>query len=321
MLSQAVAGINWPTNGSVIHGNQGNEDCGVYKLDETNSLILTTDFFTPVVDDPFLFGQVAAANALSDIYAMGGKPLSALNLVCYPEEAGSEILHEILKGGASKAEEAGCPILGGHSVNAPELKYGLAITGIAPTKKITYNGGAKAGDQLILTKALGTGILNTAIKRGELSDSTYQALVHSMASLNAKAAEIMMEFGANGATDVTGFSLMGHGMEMARASGVNLRIDSRTLPQLPDVMQAIEEGHVTRGNRTNREYTEGHVELSPEVSENLGILAFDPQTSGGLLISIPSERAADFLKEVQKVAPDSSLIGEVIEGQGKVLLR
>ncbi|MCO4781835.1 MAG: selenide, water dikinase SelD [Candidatus Cloacimonetes bacterium] len=311
-LSQAVHGIQWHTNENVIQAMENNEDAGVFKLNEQESLVQTTDFFTPVVDDPFIFGQIAAANALSDIYAMGATPMSALNLVCYSEELGPEILNEILRGGNDKAKEANCPILGGHSVKAPELKYGMAVTGIAKTANIKYNHGAKAGDILILTKALGTGILNTAIKRSNLSLSTMTALVESMAGLNKNAAEIMMKYKVNASTDVTGFSLIGHSMEMAKSSNVDLLIQSNELPVLPDVLNAIKEGHITGGDKNNRIYTEGHYKIGSKVSSATQNICFDPQTSGGLLLSVSKKDAATCLKELQGLCQHSKIIGEVL---------
>lgn len=310
-LSQAVHGIPWHTNDNVIQAMENNEDAGVFKLNETESLIQTTDFFTPVVDDPFTFGQIAAANALSDVYAMGAKPMSALNLVCYSEELGPEILNEILRGGNNKAIEANCPILGGHSVKAPELKYGMAVTGIAQTNTIKYNNGAQPGNVLILTKALGTGILNTAIKRSTLSPSTMKTLIESMAGLNKKAAEIMSKYEVNASTDVTGFSLIGHAMEMAKSSKVDMIIQSNLLPVLPDVLLAIEEGHITGGDKNNRVYTEGHYTVKSNVSAQLQNVCFDPQTSGGLLLSVSQQDAQACLKELQDACQYATIIGEV----------
>ncbi len=309
LLDQALEGISWPDHENVIHTMGGHEDCGVYRIDETHALVQTTDFFTPVVDDPYIFGQIAAANALSDIYAMGAQPMSALNIVCYPEEFGPEILHEILAGGAAKAKEASCPILGGHSVNAPELKYGLAVTGKVEIRKIFYNRGAKPGDVLILTKALGTGILNTAVKRGKLGSGVYEELISNMIRLNKQAADIVHEFEVHAITDVTGFSLMGHGFEMSTSSRVDFEIDYSQLPILPGVFEAIEQGHVTRGDKTNREYTAGFFELGPTVPENISKILFDPQTSGGLLIAVHQRHAKELLNRLRDHYPIASIIG------------
>lgn len=310
-LSQAVQNIDWPTNSNVIQDMRNNEDCGVYALDENEALVQTTDFFTPIVDDPYLFGQIAVTNALSDIYAMGARPLSALNIVCYPEELGSQILNEILKGGASKAREANCPIIGGHSVSAPELKYGIAVTGKAPIKQIRYNSGARAGDLVILTKGLGTGILNTAIKRGNVAEVDYQKLIASMVRLNNDASELIKDYDVGGVTDVTGFSLMGHGMEMAKASSVDLKFYASQLPILPGAVQAAQEGHITRGDQSNRKYTQNHVRIG-RVSDTVQQLCFDPQTSGGLLITVKPHEAQKLLGSLQKFYPQASMIGECI---------
>tara|TARA_B100000427_G_C15458620_1_gene572977 strand:- start:247 stop:1290 length:1044 start_codon:yes stop_codon:yes gene_type:complete len=308
-LSEAIHGIKWPSNEKIIQDMSGNEDCGVYALNKTEALVQTTDFFTPVVDDPFLFGQIAVTNALSDIYAMGAIPLSALNLVCYPEDLGVDILHEILRGGAYKAGEANCPIIGGHSVSAPELKYGVAVTGQGLIDKIRYNNGARSGDLVILTKGLGTGILNTAIKRGQLSKENYNRLVESMIRLNNDAGALLKDFDIGGVTDVTGFSLMGHGMELAKASNIKLKFYASQLPILPGTIEAAEEGHITRGDKSNRKYTEAFTEIG-RVNNTIQQICFDPQTSGGLLITVKPSDAQKLLSSLQKFYPQTSMIGE-----------
>lgn len=308
-LSAAVKGIDWPSNDKVIQDMSGNEDSGVFALNDTEALVQTTDFFTPVVDDPYLFGQIAVTNALSDIYAMGATPLSALNLVCYPEDLGVEVLHEILRGGASKAGEANCPIIGGHSVSAPELKYGVAVTGKALIQQIRYNSGARAGDLVILTKALGTGILNTAIKRGELSEDNYSRLTESMVRLNDDAGALLKEYDVGGVTDVTGFSLMGHGMELAKASKIKLKFYASQLPIMSGALEAAEQGHITRGDTSNRKYTEGFTEIG-RVHDTIQQICYDPQTSGGLLITVKPSDAQKLLLNLQKFYPQSSMIGE-----------
>ncbi len=311
-LKEAVAGINWPRSEAVLCATEGNEDAGVYRLDQDWALIQTTDFFTPVVDDPYLFGQVAAANALSDVYAMGAKPLSALNIVCFPETLSPSILGEILRGGADKAKEAGCSILGGHSVKDSEIKYGMAVTGKARIKDIKYNRGARAGELLILTKPLGTGVLNTALKRGKLLDSTYETLIYSMTLLNDWGAELMVEYRAGGATDITGFSLAGHGMEMARASGVDLEFYFASLPLMPELLQQIEAGFVTRGDRSNRVYTDGFIDCH-ELDSLQQSVVFDPQTSGGLLFSIAEDRAEEVLQKLKPRYLSAQIVGRVID--------
>lgn len=310
-LSEAVKDINWPTNSSVIQDMKNNEDCGVYALNDTEALVQTTDFFTPIVDDPYLFGQIAVTNALSDIYAMGASPMSALNLVCYPEELGPEVLHEILKGGAHKAKEADCPIIGGHSVSAPELKYGIAVTGRALTSQIKYNSGARTGDLIILTKGLGTGILNTAIKRGQLADSDYENLIQSMLRLNQDAAKLIHDYDVGGVTDITGFSLMGHSMEMAKASQLTLRFYASQLPILSGAIQAAQQGFITRGDKSNRKYTEDFVEVG-RVDKTIEQICFDPQTSGGLLITVKPAHAQQLLSKLQTFYSQASMVGECI---------
>ncbi len=312
-LDQAVEGIHWPVNSSVLHTLENHEDCGVFQIDEENCLVQSTDFFTPVVDDPFLYGQISAANALSDIYAMGAKPLCALNIVCYPEEQGPEILNAILAGGAEKAREADCPILGGHSVTAPELKYGLAVTGRSKTSEVIYNDGARPGDALILVKPLGTGILNTALKQDKLIEGVFDALVFNMTQLNHHAGNLMSRFGVHGATDVTGFSLMGHAMEMSRASKVDLEIRMREIPILPGVTEGIEAGCLTRGDVTNREYTQGYYDLGDSISKSDAHLLFDPQTSGGLLMAVPEGESENLIQALQESYSQAARIGTCLE--------
>ncbi len=312
-LHQALSNIEWPRNSAVLQAMEGSEDCGVYQINPEEALLHTTDFFPPVVDDPYMYGQIAAANALSDIYAMGGKALNALNLVCYPEDLGPKILNLILKGGADKAREADCPILGGHSVGSSEMKYGLAVTGICKIKDIKYNYGALAGDLLILTKPLGTGILNTAIKRGQLKASTIEALLESMRSLNRHASEIIHNFRVHAVTDITGFGFLGHATEMSRRSKVPFLIESTQLPLLPETREAIEQGHITRGDKNNRLYAAEFAEFAPSLEPFMQNILFDPQTSGGLLIAVAAEDAPNLLKELRMKAPAAAIVGKVLE--------
>jgi selenide,water dikinase len=310
-LQEAVSGIQWYENENVLHAMGHCEDCGVMKLDEKRALIHTTDFFSPVVDDPYTFGQIAAANALSDIYAMGGKPMSALNIVAYPVELGNHILHEILRGGADKAREAECPIVGGHSVKAPEMKYGLAVTGQIDIDNILYNSKAHPGDVLILTKALGTGILNTAVKRGDLDPETEKRLVQNMTQLNKEGGELAARFQASSVTDVTGFGLAGHGMEMVQGAGVSFEIYIQSLPVLPQVMESIDKGYLTGGAKNNRIYSEHIIRMDEKIPAPMHELIFDPQTSGGLLISISEDKAKALLKELNSFYSSATIIGKV----------
>ena len=272
----------------------------------------TVDFFPPIVDDPYAFGQIAAANALSDIYAMGGKPLTALNIVGFPlGTMPIEILTEILRGGNDKIEEAGAVVVGGHSIKDKELKFGVAVTGMIETDKVVTNDKAKAGDVLFLTKPLGTGIITTGIKREKTSVQAAEAAIRSMASLNATAAELMVRFGAHAATDITGFGLLGHAYEMAVASGVTIRIAAGALPLLPQAVELAAEGMIPGGAQDNREYVQPHVRIEGSVDKKLEPLLFDPQTSGGLLIAIASERAAEFEKALMALELPSKPVGWV----------
>ena len=312
ILSETLSGIEWYSNKNVLIGFDGKDDAGVYKITDELALIHTTDFFTPVVDDPFTFGQIAATNALSDIYAMGGTPINALNIVAFPQTQDLSILKEILNGGMQKAKETGCPVIGGHSVDIPDILYGMAVTGTAKPSDVKSNDGAKPGDVLVLTKALGTGILNNCIKFKEMdSGEIYDTLIKSMTTLNKKAAELMVKYNANACTDITGFGLAGHSMQLAKASGVGLEIIADSLPLLPGVKDAIDENMLTRGDRSNREYTQGFITWKREVDRYIDHIIYDPQTSGGLLISLPPENLESFLLEM-----NVAVIGKVTHGSG-----
>ena len=260
-------------------------------------LIQTTDFFTPVVDDPYLFGAIAAANALSDVYAMGGVPLSCLNIVCWPHrDLPPEILGEILRGGADKVREAGAVVVGGHSVTNPELLFGLAVTGLVDCDKVWANAGARAGDALVLTKPLGTGVLSTAIKRDMCPPDAQEAAIATMALLNRAAAEAAMARTVHGCTDITGFGLVGHAWELARASGVQVHLSADDVPLLPHAVEAAEEGHLTRGETKNRSYVGDALHWSG-VAPGLQSVLVDPQTSGGLLLAMPPDDAAALVEQ------------------------
>jgi selenide, water dikinase len=284
----------------------------------------TVDFFTPIVDDPYTFGAISAANSISDVYAMGGVPKTAMNIVCFPQkELDKEILAEILRGGADKAAEAGVVVVGGHTVDDPELKYGMSVTGIVDPRRVVRNVGALAGDALLLTKPLGTGILSTALKRGALDEAGFDVAVRSMAMLNKSAAEAMLGYDVHAATDVTGFALLGHAHEMAHGSGVTLEMVAADLPLLPGVERMVAEGHLTGGCKRNRSYLEGKVALAPSVPVALAEVAFDPQTSGGLLIALPQAQAKSLLADVvARGLGDSRVIGRVVaRGEHSVELR
>ena len=287
------------------------DDAAVFRINENQALVTTLDFFPPIVDDPYDFGQIAAANALSDIYAMGGKPLTALNIVGFPAgKMPTEVLTEILRGGNEKVEEAGALLVGGHSIDDNELKYGLSITGIIDPYKIITNANCKAGDQLFLTKPLGTGAITTGIKSNAVDPELEKIVTAQMAQLNRKASELMVEFGATAATDITGFGLLGHVYEMAAASGVTIQIFSDQLPLMPHAIELAEAGMVPAGGKANRKFLEGKVDFAGTVDENVTIIMCDPQTSGGLLIAIPAGRADDFAGQLRERKIFGQLIGQ-----------
>lgn len=290
----------------------------MYRLTDDIAVVNTVDFFTPVVDDPFTYGQISAANSLSDIYAMGGTPKTALNIVCWPQSGlPGEMLGEVLRGGAEKAREAGVVIVGGHSVADEEVKYGMAVTGIINPRRIIRNVGAQAGDALVLTKALGTGVLMTAFKRDRLAPDHYQAAVRSMTRLNAEAAHTMLRHEVHAATDITGFGLAGHAIKMAEGSGVTLRIEESDLPLLPGALDCCREGMIPGGGRRNREFYGLRVRISDEVAPEMGEIFFDPQTSGGLLIALPEPQALPLLAELQAGGnSDAAIIGRVTDQAG-----
>lgn len=269
------------------------DDAGVYRLTDELALVQTVDFFPPIVDDPYWFGQIAAANALSDIYAMGGRPLTALNIVGFPSARMPEsVLTEILRGGCEKITEAGAVVVGGHSIKDNELKYGLACSGIVHPKKIITNAGSRPGDRLYLTKPLGTGLITTGIKRSAVSLELEQAVTTQMAQLNRDGAELMVESGAHAATDVTGFGLLGHAYEMAAASGVTICFDSAALPLMPQVRELAHAKMIPGGAGANRDFLNGRVKMAAGIDPDLEAVLYDPQTSGGLLISLAEAASA-----------------------------
>lgn len=299
------------------------DDAGVYRLDDALALVQTVDFFTPIVDDPYTYGAIAAANSLSDVYAMGGEPLTALNIVCYPKKiVQPEMLSEILRGGHDKAAEAGCVVVGGHSVEDNEMKYGLAVTGTINPNKILTNSKAEPGDALILTKPLGTGIVTTAFKLDTISDELYETVTASMLMLNQAASKLAVEFGAHACTDITGFGLLGHAWGMANASDVGLIFYSANMPIFSGVTELAARGFLTKGDLTNREYLEGKVQLDERVSGDLIKVLYDPQTSGGLLISISSEGAEGLVSRLKAQGnADALIIGRVTrENPGKIVV-
>jgi selenide,water dikinase len=299
---------------NVLVGFDHADDAGVYQIASDQALVQTVDFFTPVVDDPYVFGQIAATNALSDVYAMGGKPLTSLALVCFPEKADLDILERILAGGLSKMVEAGCVVIGGHSIRDDEPKFGYAVTGLVHPKKVLTNAGAKPGDALIFTKALGTGVISTAVKRGKAEPAWIEAAVQSMTTLNNRAAEVIQqgEFRIHAMTDVTGFGLIGHAREMVLASDVALRFFSKDIPILPGALDCIRAGYIPGGLNNNRDFAECVVDYDVGVPEDLRLLLFDPQTAGGLLISVASEDSAQLKRSLNAAKVPAIQIGEVV---------
>lgn len=302
-------------------GFETSDDAGVYRITSKIALIQTLDFFTPIVNDPYDFGRIAAANALSDVYAMGGKPLTALNIVCFPtKEMSKAILRSVLEGGIEVIHLAGALMVGGHSVEDPELKYGLSVTGTVHPARLLTNAGAKPGDLLVLTKPLGTGILAKALKGRKLDGKTIHKVTELMATLNKAAAEAMTEVGVNACTDVTGFGLIGHALEMAAASKAGIRINAHEAPVIPEAMRFASIGLVPKGSRLNRNFCSPHVDIGGGVDPLFIDLLTDAQTSGGLLISVP-EKKADLLvrKLLERKTPAASVVGTVLKGPAGVI--
>lgn len=288
------------------------DDAGVFRISDSLALVQTVDFFPPIVDDPYHFGQIAAANALSDVYAMGGRPVTALNIVAFPAgDLPGEILSEILRGGGEKIEEADAVIVGGHSIKDKELKYGLSVTGLIDPNRIVTNAGAQVGDTLFLTKPLGTGIITTGIKREAVDSALEEIVTRQMAQLNRDAAEIMLRHGVTAATDITGFGLLGHANEMAEASGCTLRIEAEMLPVMAEARNLAREGMIPGGAKSNRVFLDGKVSISDKIDSDLVDIMYDPQTSGGLLIAIPAESSSAFASEMADRKVPGQEIGRV----------
>ncbi len=299
---------------NLIVGFDKSDDAGIYKITDDLALVQTVDFFTPVANDPYIFGQIAAANALSDVYAMGGKPLTALNLSCFSATIGSDILAEILKGGADKIREAGATIVGGHTITDEEVKYGVSVTGIVDISKVISNSGAKVGDVLILTKPLGSGVLTTALKIEFINDEEFTEAAKVMATLNKTASEEMQKIGVNSCTDITGFGFIGHSYEMAVGSGVALEIDSKKVPFMDRVKDLAKEYCLPSGAYSNEKHFEKWVSFGENIDDVTRLAFFDPQTSGGLLISVSEEKAETLLKNINNRSEiKAEIIGRVVE--------
>ncbi len=284
----------------MLVGTETSDDAGVFRLRPDLAIVNTVDFFTPIVDDPYVFGQIAATNSLSDVYAMGGEPKTAMNIVCFPKgKMEMEVLGEILKGGADKVKESGAVIIGGHSIIDEEIKYGMAITGVIHPDKIFRNVGVQEGDALILTKPLGTGIITTALKKGKASKESVDEAVAFMTTLNAAASAVMCKYPVHACSDVTGFGILGHALGMASGSGVTLVIESQKLPIMHRAPRLAEKGYITGGCKRNRDYLKDKITVEKSLPEGIVEVAFDPQTSGGLLIAVAKRLAAKLIEDLQ----------------------
>jgi len=313
-LAQVLCHLPKFEDPNLLFGYDAVGDAGVYALDKKTALVQTVDILTPIADDPYIFGEIAAANSLSDIYAMGAKPLTALNVVGFPPKLDISILERIIQGGSSKAKEAGAVIVGGHTIKDQELKYGLAVTGIIARDKIISNDKAKAGDKLVLTKPLGTGIISTALKAGLASEEAISKINDSMRQLNREASEVMQEVGVNACTDITGYGLLGHALIMAQASRVGIKVYSTEVPIFQEAHDYARQALFPGGSVANFEYIQPHAQFDPSVSHELRMLLCDAQTSGGLLISVSEEKCEALLEKLHQAGVViARVIGEVIE--------
>ena len=294
----------------ILAGLAAGGDAAVYRLDDSRALLFTADFFTPVVDDPFEFGAVAAANSLSDVYAMGGEPVLALNIAGFPSSLPADMIERIFRGGAEKAREAGCVVVGGHTIISQEPLYGLAVVGFADPKKLFLKTGVRPGDSLLLTKPIGVGVITTALKKGAASPQAVAAALASMKSLNRDAARILAQHGVAGCTDVTGFSLLGHALELATKSGVGLRLLSPSVPLVVGAAQAADAGAFPGGTTRNRAAFEGSVRFAPAVPERTRALLFSPETSGGLLAAVPRGETEACLSRLRAAGVEAAVVGE-----------
>jgi selenide,water dikinase len=319
-----LSGLPLQNDPNLLVGIETSDDAGVYRLSPEIALIQTLDFFTPIVNDPYDFGRIAAANSFSDVYAMGGKPLTAMNIVCFPvKEMDKTILRSILEGGLDIIHKAGAVMVGGHSVEDPELKYGLSVTGTVHPEDFLTNAGAKPGDLLILTKPLGIGILATALKGRMLDEKTTIKITELMATLNREAAEVMMEVGVNACTDITGFGLLGHSLEMAKGSKVGIRIYADKVPIISEALTYASMGMVPVGSHLNQKFCSHHLDIVSTIDPLIVDLLGDAQTSGGLLISVPENRCDEFTRKLlEKKVPTVAVVGEVVrEPVGVIQIR
>jgi selenide,water dikinase len=330
MLATVLSRLPRQVDPNVLVGFDTSDDAGIYRIAPNLALVQTVDFFTPLVDDPFTFGQIAATNALSDVYAMGGEPATALSIVCFPQDGDLDVLEQIMRGGMSKMAEAGCAVIGGHSVRDAEIKFGYSVTGLIDPQHVFTNAGAQAGDALILTKPIGTGVITTAIKQGKAEQAWIANAVESMTTLNRTASRLVTAHAAvHAMTDVTGFGLMGHGRELALGSGMRIEIVVDQVPRIDGALDAIRLGAVPAGLLANREFAECISADAPgsEISDDLRTLLYDPQTAGGLLVSVAADGADALLESLRSSGLNAAKIGSVPgpytsgAGQPAILLR
>ena len=314
-LARMLEGFETHYDPRLIVGYDKSDDASVYVINDDVALVQTTDFFPPIVDDPYLFGQIAAANALSDVYAMGGEPRTALNIMCLPESMDKHTVHEILRGGYAKAYEAGAIITGGHTIHGAEPIYGLAVAGFVHPKKVLTNSGARPGDVLLLTKPLGVGVITTAAKAELVEAPVLERIYRQMATLNRAARDVLVEYPVHSCTDVTGFALLGHSFEMAQGSGCTLHIQAHAVPFHPEALELARMGFIPAGAYRNREYAQAGVQVNGQVELALEDLFSDPQTSGGLLAAVPEECADECLERLLAAGVEAARIGYVTEQQ------
>lgn len=320
ILAQVLCHLPKNYDENLIVGLDTSDDAAVYKINENLALIQTLDFFTPVVDDPYVFGQIAAANSLSDVYAMGGEPKLAMNIVCFPNCLDPSVLVEILKGGYDKVKEAGAILVGGHTVEDDEPKYGLSVAGFVHPDKVLTNSNAKPGDVLVITKPLGLGIINTAIKGGIADKISYDEAVKVMSTLNKFGKEVLEKVKVNSVTDITGFGLLGHALEMAESSEVTIKIYHKEIPLISNTLEYARMGLVPQGAYNNRGYIGDNVKFNNQIPEEMEDVLFDPQTSGGLLISVPKKEVDQLFKALANNPISYSIIGEVVKKEEKYLI-
>ena len=321
MLDSVLGKLARQHDPNVLVGFDTADDAGVYQISPELALVQTVDFFTPIVDDPYTFGQIAATNSLSDVYAMGGRPLSALTMVCFPENGDVEVLEQMLAGGLSKMVEANCTVIGGHSIRDEEIKLGYSVTGSVHPGRVLTNSAAKPGDRLIFTKAIGTGVISTAIKRGHAESAWIEAAVKAMTTLNKAAAEVVTSggFEVHAMTDVTGFGLIGHVREVARGSGVSVRLFASKVPLLEGALECVRAGDIPGGLKANRNFAEGCVQYADDVPDDVKTLLYDPQTAGGLLISVAEKDARRLVTLLKNAGVSGVEIGHVVEKRSPLI--